>query len=201
MKRSHPNTDLPEYQRYLASSEKSSDMIATLEKQVDIHIRSNEAEASESPEHNALIPLTEPLGTKGEVDVEPLVKELNETVLSRSILRYQSSAHFETIQKWEGIVEEIFEDHFVARLYDLTADISDTIEEADIQIDDVNLSDRVLIEEGAIFYLTLGKERHKSGRIQKVSRIRFKRVPPMSEEDLNEVLDQSNQYKHNIRWE
>lgn len=201
MKRSQPNTDLPEYQSSLASSERSSDMIATLEKQVDNHIRSNETEASESPEHNALIPLPESLGTKGEVDVEPLVKELNATVLSRSILKHSPSTRFETIQKWEGVVEEIFEDHFVARLYDLTADISDTIEEAEIQIDDINLSDRKLIEQGAVFYLTLGKEQHKSGRIQKVSRIRFKRVPPMSEEEFDEVLDQSNQYKHNIRWE
>lgn len=113
--------------------------------------------------------------------------------------RQSGKLTFEVLHKWEGVVEEIAADHFLARLYDLKDDT--TQEEVELLMKEVSPSDRDLVQVGAFFYLTIGYETKPSGQVQKVFRIRFKRVPPITEEEMDEALDWSNQLQQSINWE
>lgn len=98
--------------------------------------------------------------------------------------RIPISHTFKSLSKWEGHVIEVQEDSFLARIVDLNDETQD--EEVEIEIDDISLDDRVLIQVGAIFNWHIGKE-NLNGTIKKSSIITFRRMPRWTKNDFKKA--------------
>ena len=85
------------------------------------------------------------------------------------------------LQKWEGVVLEIGEDTFTARLALLAGEGGDQI--AEIYCDEIDADDRMLLEPGAVFYWSIGYLDKPSGR-ERFSQIRLRRLPVWSASEL-----------------
>jgi hypothetical protein len=88
---------------------------------------------------------------------------------------------FAPAYQWEGVVEEINGTGFRARLvpYEEGEANAGKVEYADFDYDDLaDESDVQLVEEGAIFYWTVGKSRNLAGTLTNTSLLRFRRVLP-----------------------
>ena len=83
----------------------------------------------------------------------------------------------EVLQDWEGVVERVEEDIFVARLRDMTANEVYPGEIAELPVRDVSEDDRELLQVGAVFYMTVGYYVWASGRRERFGRIVFRRLP------------------------
>lgn len=105
---------------------------------------------------------------------------------------------FVSLQKWEGVVTEIEDDSFTARLTDLTQGGSDEIIE--FSFDDVPSDDRSLIQEDAIFYWNIGFETMR-GQDRKVSLIKFRRLPRWSKKKIQAMREKGEDLMNQIQWE
>ena len=94
----------------------------------------------------------------------------------------QSQEYFNVKQKWEGYVLEVGQDTFRARLVPIVGEDADL--EAEIFLTDVEDSDQVLVEPGAVFYWSIGYAIKPSGNRYQASFIRFRRLPPLTKEKL-----------------
>ena len=93
-------------------------------------------------------------------------------------------ASFRPLQTWEGTVLEVREDAMIVRLIDLTAEGPD--EEAEIPLARVPRTELDLVEEGAVFYWSIGLHERSEGQRTRASRIRFRRSPVWTAADLEE---------------
>ena len=125
-------------------------------------------------------------GNQEATQVEDLEGSI-ERVKSRSKIQkipvqfHAPTQHFSVLQRWEGSVLEVKSKSFIARLAD--SDIPDRYEEAELPINEVFKDDHEQLVVGAIFYWTIGYLDQLSGR-QRVSEIRFRRLPVWSKSDL-----------------
>lgn len=94
----------------------------------------------------------------------------------------RSPDQFRLLQKFEAVVVERFEDSFIARFSDPSRDGIE--EEAEIAFDEISESDLPLVQPGAVFYWNIGYERKSFGQVSRVSLIRFRRLPPMTDEEI-----------------
>ena len=78
----------------------------------------------------------------------------------------------------------IEDDTFVARLVDLTADMSHESEEATISLDELSDADATNMAVGSIFRWVIGYERSPEATRKRVSQIVFRDLPRMTEGDL-----------------
>lgn len=124
---------------------------------------------------------------------QPLMKGLN--LIPNNKTKHVYS--FRSLQKWEGVIEEIYADCFIARLTDLTYGGAD--EEVELQLSEINQEDMNLLKVGAIFYWSIGHELSK-GQMRKISFIRFRRLPPWNPKQWDQALDLTNKYKK-IKWD
>jgi hypothetical protein len=92
-----------------------------------------------------------------------------------------STETFNVLQKWEGVVTEVLDDAFVARLIPIVGEGPD--QEAEIYLDEIETGDQDLIEPGAMFYWSIGYLNRPSGR-WRASFIRFRRLPSWTEPEL-----------------
>ena len=117
-------------------------------------------------------------------------------------IRVESTANMKNYwgktQNWIGIVHEIHDDSFTARLEDRIE--TGTYEVAEFDTEEVSLDDRKLISEGAIFYWSVGFE-NRNGQISKQSLIRFKRTVSLSVEDSDSATDRATDFENEITWE
>lgn len=90
---------------------------------------------------------------------------------------------FKSVQNWEGNVKQLKDDSFVAVIVDKTTK-SNPSEEVEIDFDDVSPDDRSLLRAGACFYWSVGYEEAPGVPRQRVSRIRFRRLPGWSQREL-----------------
>lgn len=90
---------------------------------------------------------------------------------------------FEILQQWEGTVTSIEQDAFWADLRDLTVPSNPT-EIVELPIDEVAISDRLLLQPGSVFYWSVGYETSSGGQIRRVSEIRLRRTPVWSRRAL-----------------
>ena len=93
----------------------------------------------------------------------------------------KTSEYFVALQKWEGYVTEVSDDTFSARLIQIKGQGGD--QEAEIFLQELDESDRKLVEPGAVFYWSIGYDDRPSGR-QRASRIRFRRLPTWSAREI-----------------
>ena len=106
---------------------------------------------------------------------------------------------FISLQEWEGIVEEVREDSFDARLVDLTQESPDEILE-DFPLDDISEEDRNLVAPGAVFYWCIGYHVRK-GQRSRTSEIRFRRLPAWSEGEIEDARRKAEERRCAIMWE
>jgi hypothetical protein len=102
------------------------------------------------------------------------------------------------LQKWEGRVQKLTRDGFIALLTDLTGFGPD--EEAEFDEDDVSSVDRPLIKPGAVFYWSLGYRDSTTGQRSRESVIRFRRLPQWSQRDRDEAAARASRWKSGLRW-
>jgi hypothetical protein len=88
------------------------------------------------------------------------------------------------LQKFEGVVQSVTENSFVARLTDKT---HDEHEEAEFHLEEVSPGDRNLVMPGAEFYWVIGREVKPYGQISRSSILRFKRIPAWSNEEVEQA--------------
>ena len=93
-------------------------------------------------------------------------------------------ATFQALQEWEGYVDSIEDDVFVARLIDVTAGMSHETEEATIPLDELSDRDAASMKVGSIFRWVIGYECSPEGTRKRVSQIVFRDMPRMTEGDL-----------------
>ena len=94
-------------------------------------------------------------------------------------------AHGVVLQKWEGRVESLADDGFVATLTDTSTGGPDEL--AEFPWEEISIGDRALVEPGAIFYWSIGYKDAVSGQRSRESVIRFRRLPRWSRQDRAEA--------------
>lgn len=90
------------------------------------------------------------------------------------------------LQQWECVVRSVTPTEFVAVLYDLT-DRSKPEEEATFPLDEVPDSDRSFVAPGAVFYWSIGYRTGSTGQKDRISQIRFRRLPTWTRSERNEA--------------
>ena len=90
------------------------------------------------------------------------------------------------LQEWEGYVIEISTNEFVARLTDLTANMSIEDEEAVIPLEEISDDDAANLRLGSIFRWVIGYERSGAGTKKRVSQIVFRNLPVVTKSDLQD---------------
>jgi len=106
---------------------------------------------------------------------------------------------FVAIQKWEGYVETVSGDSICSRISDLT-NPDDKHERAEFSFDDINEYDHDLVKPGAIFYWSIGHE-EVNGTRKRASYIQFRRLPPLSTEEISQIAQQANEIGKELKWE
>lgn len=106
--------------------------------------------------------------------------------------------HTEFAQTWIGHVTKINKTSFDAKLFDLKQD--DTFEIAEFDISDISDDDKELFEIGSIFYWNVVKDKTR-GQIETKSFIRFQRLKPFTEEDVERISDKVNDLLDNLKWD
>jgi hypothetical protein len=93
---------------------------------------------------------------------------------------------FMVLQKWEGTVSRVTATDFTAILHDLS-DPARGDEEVSLAIDEVSESDRPLLTLGGVFYWSIGYRMDQWGSRERVSALRFRRLPVWTRRDIEEV--------------
>lgn len=91
--------------------------------------------------------------------------------------------HLKVRQRWDGVVREVHEGYFVARLVPLGRDEPELF--ADILNEKVDDDQRDLIRPGALFYLVAGFIPISPGQRIQASKVRFRRLPQWRQEDVD----------------
>jgi hypothetical protein len=105
---------------------------------------------------------------------------------------------FRPLRKWDGVVLSMRDDVFRARLFDESADEPEA--EADIYVSEVPPQDRSLLTPGSLFYWHIGYRDTPSGDRERVSRIRFRRLPPPSAADRKRAVQKADELRASFGW-
>jgi hypothetical protein len=99
---------------------------------------------------------------------------------------------------WEGVVLDVLEDSFTARLVDI--DEPSQYEEAEILNTSVSdQSDLDLIKPGAIFFWSIGR-RVEGRRSEQVSLIQFRRLPVWTETEIKKAKQETTEVLKELGW-
>ena len=102
------------------------------------------------------------------------------------------------LQKWEGTVISSSADEFTAELRDLTSP-DRAIEQVVLSVEEIAESDRRLMASGAVFYWSVGYRETLWGQRERVSSLRFRRLPAWTRSDLDEVKRKAREFAALIR--
>jgi hypothetical protein len=106
--------------------------------------------------------------------------------------------NFRLLQKWEGLVLQVRDSAFVARLADQTHNGPD--EEAEIPLAEVSQGDQDLVQPGAIFYWSIGYLDTHGGQRTRASVIRFRRLPAWTAEELEAAKRKAADTRDLLGW-
>jgi len=163
---------------YLAPSPKETGLVSPQGMSSEFSFRSNSAEFS--------IPTAKLVSA---TRTEQLLQKL--AAPPKSVPLYELG---HVVQMWEGSVTEVGEESFYARLLDKTRQMKIDTEEAEIPLSEVDDGDRVLVKEGAIFYLTIKRRIVSgSGRQETSSNIVFRRMPKWHRSTLDAAKTEAKQ--------
>lgn len=95
-------------------------------------------------------------------------------------------------QKYEGIVLDINEQSFIARLRNLSNKLPD--EEAELFIEDLSREDRQLLKPGAVFYWNIGYRDMVGGQRIACHMINFRRLPVWTQQHKEKAAQRAKEY-------
>jgi hypothetical protein len=107
-------------------------------------------------------------------------------------------SYFISLQKWEGVVLDVCEDSFLARLVDLEQQGPD--EEAEILLDELSADDLPLVNPGAVFYWHIGYHVDRSGQRKRASIIRFRRLPMWTAKEIETATREAERTRDLLGW-
>ncbi|MCP5274914.1 MAG: hypothetical protein H6936_08715 [Burkholderiales bacterium] len=103
--------------------------------------------------------------------------------------------NFTMLQQWEGRVISVSKDSFVAIISNRT-DSQKPQEEIEIELNEIPHDDTNLIRPGAFFYWSIGYEDGPGIPRQRVSRIRFRRLPKWTKREINQARNQAKVFSN-----
>jgi hypothetical protein len=103
-------------------------------------------------------------------------------------------SQFTCMQKWRGVVLQVREDCFLARLEDIKSTEDD--EEAEILLQEISEEDFPLLKPGSVFYWNIGYHTDPAGQRKRSSLIRFRRIPVWTIKEIEEAKNKAGQYKN-----
>lgn len=106
------------------------------------------------------------------------------------------SQRFIPLSRREGIVLEIRDDEFDARLVDLDGEDGDL--DATFAVEELSPDDRPLLRPGAVFYWTIGYFDDQVRRRTRVSDLRFRRLPSDDRTGLAEAEREADQIRREL---
>lgn len=95
-------------------------------------------------------------------------------------------SHSKLIQQWECLVLHVDGECVACEMCDLT-DESKAAEFSEVYLSEFSPFDKDLLQEGAVFYWSIGHETSRSGQVRKFSEFRVRRVPPISKLRKREI--------------
>ena len=101
-------------------------------------------------------------------------------------------------ERWEGIVLEVEDGTFRARLVDLDRHAPD--EDAEIYWSEVSDEDRDLVEPGAVFYWSIGYYTDRMGQRMRRSLVRFRRLPTWTKRELEDARHEAEKTAGILGW-
>ncbi|MFC1643132.1 hypothetical protein ACFL5O_10700 [Myxococcota bacterium] len=108
---------------------------------------------------------------------------------SRSVIelpvRASPAGRFLPRARWEGVVEEVRDDEFDARLVDIMGDEPDI--SVTFPVDDLSCEDVRLLKSGAVFYWIIGYREDATGQRSRIAVVKFRRLPARRSEDLEKA--------------
>jgi hypothetical protein len=139
------------------------------------------------------------------VSADPLLKDSmirrhEANVISHE--KFKAKPHqniFISLQKWQGIVIDVMDDAFLARLIDLTQKGTD--EEAEFSFDEISEEDKPLIRSGAIFYWNIGYHTSYSGQRTRTSLLRFRRLPAWTQREIDAAKREAERIGKALGWQ
>lgn len=90
------------------------------------------------------------------------------------------------LQQWECVISRVHDDCVECEMHDLT-DESMPAEQAEVYLEEFNHYDRPLLQEGAVFYWSIGHEISRTGQVRRYSDLRVRRMPPLSKLRKSEI--------------
>jgi hypothetical protein len=103
---------------------------------------------------------------------------------------------FIPLSRREGVVLEVRQDEFDARLVDLDGDESDL--DATFAIEELSPVDVPLLRPGAVFYWTIGYLDNQVRRRTRVSDLRFRRLPYVEARGLMDAEAEADQIRREL---
>jgi len=139
------------------------------------------------PQHNVA-----PIEIKEPIKLLPTARELE-------VRRKLEKETLIAMQKWDGVVLDVRETSFVARLVDVSGNHPD--EEIELEKDELSPFDLELLEPGAIFYWTIGyRQLLPMGERVRESRIRFQRLPAWSASEIAAARERADAAARELGW-
>jgi hypothetical protein len=105
------------------------------------------------------------------------------------------SERHEILMDWEGVVEEVGEDDFTARLMDRRGSSKVDTDSVEIPLTEVQLDDIALIQPGAIFYLTIYRSTSRAGQTRRTTSLYFRRLPSWTQSMLASAEERAQRWK------
>jgi len=103
--------------------------------------------------------------------------------LVRPLLPPSPREFFRALESWEGVVLEVGQETFQARVLSKQGGQE---EEAEFPLEELDPEDLALLEPGAVFYWSIGYLERPTGRI-KMSEIRLRRLPAWTPREIEEA--------------
>ena len=94
------------------------------------------------------------------------------------------------LQQWECVVLAVQADCIECEMHDL-ADVSRSFEYAEIYIEEFSDFDRPLLQEGAVFYWSIGHRASRSGQVRRYSELRVRRLPSLTRSQRQEITQKA----------
>jgi hypothetical protein len=108
---------------------------------------------------------------------------------------------WEVFSHWEGVVEDLTNDGFRARL---APQLNGRLDEAKVQFTDFDFdelshpSDRDLLQVGAVVYWTIGREVNPAGTRRHTSAVRVRRLPAPTKARLAAAKREADEIRRNL---
>jgi hypothetical protein len=102
------------------------------------------------------------------------------------------------LQKWEGMVLERGETQFSSHLFEGDEDFP--LKRADIDLEELAIEDRELVEPGALFIWTIGYRVRNGGTRSRFSEIYFRRLPQWTKEEIYSAMTRGAALSEEAGW-